>query len=84
MYTTLPGVSKSVKVSSRMNVAPLHFSRTLPIKDTQVLSSTSACAFHDGTGIAQDFVQAAKYFQLAADQRHNGAQNNLANAFLHG
>ena len=35
-------------------------------------------------GVAQDHVQANKFFQLAADQGYAPSQNNLANAFFRG
>ncbi len=42
------------------------------------------CAFHQGRGVAQDYVQAARWYWAAAQQGHAGAQCNLGTLYYHG
>src|SRR5262245_27241488 len=40
--------------------------------------------YGNGQGVAKDYVEAAKWWQLAAEQGHAGAQNNLGTLYAEG
>ncbi len=35
------------------------------------------CMYHDGYGVLQDYLEAAKWYRLAGEQGHAGGQFNL-------
>jgi TPR repeat protein len=43
-----------------------------------------ATAYRTGSGVLQDYAEAAKWFRKAAEQGHADAQYNLANAYYYG
>ena len=46
--------------------------------------SLGSCTQMNGQGVPQDFAEALKWYQLAADQGNAGAQNNLGLMYLKG
>ena len=40
--------------------------------------------YHDGLGVPQNYAEAVKWFRLAADQGHAGAQYNLGVMYFKG
>jgi len=51
---------------------------------TQMLSSTWACATHDGDGVAKDAEQAVSWYRRAAEAGHADAQFNLGICYSNG
>ena len=55
-----------------------------PTRATPTASTTSACMYDNGRGVAKDDAEAARWYRKAADQGNAGAQINLGLMYEHG
>ena len=62
----------------------LRLARPLAEQGSAVEQYIVGILYQGGTGVAQDYAQAASWFRKAADQNYPEAQNNLGVMYLHG
>ena len=80
-------VSTNSRVIAEMINASLLLAKSVAsaeISESATVQYNRGVAYYYGHGVPQDYVEAAKWFRIAAERANPGAQNGLGRCYNHG